>query len=68
MLYKPFKVQVNYLEHVLTEGLLVLLPKPGQDHLAELREEDEAVPGDLVGHVHDLLLHGIQSQHLHGSQ
>ena len=39
---------------------------PGVHHAAELGEVDEPVPGDLVGHVDDLLLHGVQPQHLHG--
>ena len=34
--------------------------------LTELREVNEAVPHDVVGQVDDLLLHGIEAQHLHG--
>ena len=41
---------------------------PGVHHAAELGEVDEPVPGDLVGHVDDLLLHRVQPQHLHGRQ
>ena len=56
------------LKHSLSEDHLVLLPPPLQDDLAEVREVDEAVPGDGVAEVHDVLLHGVQTQHLHGTQ
>ena len=57
-----------YLEHALSEELLVLLSPPPEDDVAEVREVDEAVLGDSVAQVHDVLLHGVQSQHLHGGQ
>ena len=56
------------LKHSLSEDHLVLLPPPLQDDVAEVREVDEAVPGDGVAEVHDVLLHGVQTQHLHGTQ
>ena len=56
------------LKHSLSEDHLVLLPPPLQDDVAEVREVDEAVPGDGVTEVHDVLLHGVQTQHLHGTQ
>ena len=34
-------------------------------YLAEFREVDEAVPDYVIGQVDDLLLHRVQSQHLH---
>ena len=34
--------------------------------MTELWEVDEAIPGDLVGQVDDLLLHRVQAEHLHG--
>ena len=52
-------LDVNYLEHVLSEKFLVLLPPPLQHNLAEVREVDEPILGDGVGQVHDLLLHWI---------
>ena len=36
------------------------------DDAAELREVDEAVLDVVVGEVYHLLLHGVQTQHLHG--
>ena len=44
------------LEHDLWELFLILLSVLVEDNLAELRKEDEAIPGDGVGHVGDLLL------------
>ena len=55
-----------HLEHVLPEEFLVILPQSLEDNLAELWEVDEAIPGDLVGQVNDLLLHRVQAEHLHG--
>ena len=53
------------LEHVLIKHVLILLAELLQNDLAELREVDVAVPHDVVGQVDDLLLHGVQTQHLH---
>ena len=36
------------------------------DDLAEVREVDEPILDNVVGQVDDLLLHGVQPQHLHG--
>ena len=60
-----FKLSIH-LEHVLTEGVLVVLAILLVDHFAELREVDVAVPDDVVGQVDDLLLHGVEAEHLHG--
>jgi hypothetical protein len=56
----------SHLEHVLAEYLLVHLPPPLKNNLAEVREVDKPIPGDGVGQVNNLLLHGVQAQHLHG--
>ena len=54
-----------YIEHVLPEYILVRLPPHLDNHLPEVREVDEPVLGDGVRQVHDLLLHGVQTQHFH---
>jgi hypothetical protein len=56
----------NHLEHILLEHFLVRLPPPLEHNLAEVREVDKPVPGDGVGQVNNLLLHGVEAQHLHG--
>ena len=55
-----------YLEHVLPEHLLIILPELVQDSLAEVREVDETILDNVVGQVYHLLLHGVQAEHLHG--
>ena len=57
----------DHLEHVLPEHFLVCHSPPFKDNLAEVREEDEPIPGDSVGQVYNFLLHGVEAQHLHGS-
>ena len=37
------------------------------DNFAKLREVDESIVDNVVGQVNDLLLHGVEAQHLHGS-
>ena len=37
-------------------------------HLTKFRKIDETIPSYLIGHIHNLLLHGIEAQHLHGRQ
>ena len=37
-----------------------------KDSLAEVREVDVTILDNVVGQVNDLLLHGVQAQHLHG--
>ena len=56
------------LEHGLGKLLLVLLPVSLEDNVAKVREVDEAVPGEVVAEVHDLLLHGVEAQTLEGVQ
>jgi hypothetical protein len=36
---------MNHLEHSRSEGVHVVLSELSEDHLAELREEDEAISG-----------------------
>ena len=55
----------SHLEHDLGELLLVVLPELPENDPAELGEVDVAALGDLVGDVDDLLLGGVQAQHLH---
>ena len=55
-----------YLEHVLPEHFLIILPELVQDSLAEVREVDETILDNVVGQVYHLLLHGVQAKHLHG--
>ena len=49
----------------LSKHFLILISPAFQHNLAEVREVDEPVLGDGVGQVHDLLLHGVQTQHFH---
>ena len=58
----------SYPEHQLLEVLLLtgVLPKPLEDHLAEVGEVDEAPPGDVVWDVYHLLLTGIEPEAPHG--
>ena len=56
----------SHLEHVLPEHFLVHLSPPLEHNLAEVRKVDEPIPGDGVGQVNNLLLHGVEPQHLHG--
>ena len=55
-----------YLEHALSEHLLIILPELVQDSLAEIREVYETILDNVVGQVYHLLLHGVQAEHLHG--
>ena len=61
-------LKMRDLKHSLSEDHFVLLPPPLQDDVAEVREVDESVPWDSVTQVHDILLHWVQSQHLHSTQ
>ena len=56
------------LEHSLSKLFLVLLPVSLEDNVAKVREVDEAIPGEVVAEVHDLLLHGVEAQTLEGVQ
>lgn len=56
-----------YLKHILTEYFLVILAILFMNNLAELRKVDVAIPYNVIGQIYNLLLHGIQSQHFHGS-
>ena len=61
------KFELVYLEHVLPEHFLILLSVLPVNSLAERREVDETIPGDLIGQVKNLLLQGIQAKHFQGS-
>ena len=50
---------------MLNSILNEMISKP---FLTELREVDVTVPDDVVGQVDDLLLHGVEAQHLHGGE
>ena len=65
--YYYFKRQ-TFLKHGFCELLLVLIPEPLEGDVAEVREEDESVPGEVVAEVHQLLLHRVQAQALEGRQ
>ena len=56
-------------EHVPPEFFLLvwLLSEVLQTELAEVWVVDEAILGDCVGNVEQLLIRGVQSQHLHSS-
>ena len=58
-----------YFEHVPPKIFLLiwLLSEVLQTELAEVWIVDEAVFGDCVGNVEQLLIRGVQSQHLHSS-
>lgn len=58
----------THFEHNLWELLLIFLPELFKDHGTELREVDEPVPGDGVGHVNHLLLHHVQAEAHQGRQ
>ena len=70
MKYTGFDVAISfiYLEHILVKKLFVILAKLFKNDFAELREVDIPIPDDVVGQVDDLLLHGVEAQHLHGRQ
>ena len=57
-----------YLEHNLSEVLLVKLPEFSETKFTKVREEDSSFLLHLALHVHNLLLCGGQTQGLHGSQ
>ena len=40
----------------------------GHPYFTKFRKIDETVPRYLICHIHNLLLHGVQTQHLHGGQ
>ena len=50
------EVRHTNFEDVLSEGRLVLLAVLLVDSLAESGEVDVTIPGDLIGHIQDLLL------------
>ena len=52
----------------MAKNLLVILSVLLMDNFTELWEVDVSIPDDVVGQVYDLLLHGVQAQHLHGRQ
>ena len=53
------------IRSMLNSILNEMISKP---FLTELREVDVTVPDDVVGQVDDLLLHGVEAQHLHGGE
>ena len=59
---------MKYFEHILIENILVLLPVLLVDDVTELREVDVAILDVVISEVNDLLLHGVQPPHLHGTQ
>ena len=63
---RNYHEDLTNLEHVLPEEFLIILPVLLMDNLAEVREVDEPIPDNIVGQVNDLLLQGVQTQHLHG--
>ena len=57
-----------YLEHDLSEILLVKLSELSETELAEVWEKDPAFLLDLALHVYNLLLRGGEAERLHGRQ
>ena len=62
----PRLCATQYLEHVLIKQILILLAIFPMNDGAELWEVNEPIPDIVVGEVNHLLLHGVESQHLHG--
>ena len=60
--------KVLYLEHDLSEILLVKLSELSETELAEVWEKDPAFLLNLALHVHNLLLRGGEAEGLHGRQ
>ena len=56
------------LEQSLVEELLVLLPVLPEDYLAEVREVDQPIAANLIGHVNSFLLSRVQTKCFHGTQ
>ena len=54
------------LKHILIKNILIIFSELLEDNCTELWEVDVTVPDDVVGQVDDLLLHGVEAQHLHG--
>ena len=51
-----------YLEHDLGKLFFIILSKLGKNYFTKLREVDETVPSQGVGHVYHLLLHDVQAK------
>ena len=51
-----------HLEQLLVEVLVIELPELAEAELAEVGEEDPALPLDLALHVHHLLLRGADAE------
>ena len=58
----------TFLKHGFCELLFVLIPEPLEGDVAEVGEEDESVPGEVIAEVHQLLLHRVQAQALERRQ
>ena len=65
---KTLLTKVLYLEHDLSEILLVKLSKLSETELTEVWEEDPAFLLDLALHVHHLLLGGGDAEGVEGLQ
>ena len=52
----------THLEQLLVEVLVIELPELAEAELAEVGEEDPALPLDLALHVHHLLLRGADAE------
>ena len=66
-LWKRFST-AQYFKHILTEHFFILLSPALENNVTEVREVDETIPRHSVAEVHDVLLHGVQPQVLHGRQ
>ena len=63
-----YQIMHTYLEHNLSEVLLVKLPEFSETKFTKVREEDSSFLLHLALHVDHLLLGGGQPQGLHGGQ
>ena len=57
-----------HLEQLLVEVLVIELPELAEAELAEVGEEDPALPLDLALHVHHLLLRGADAERVQSLQ
>ena len=58
----------SYFKHILPEGFLVSFPPAFEYNVAEVWKVDKTVSGNGIAEVHYVLLHRVQTQHLHGRQ
>ena len=63
-----YQIMDAYLEHNLSEVLLVKLPEFSETKFTKVREEDSSFLLHLALHIDHLLLGGGQPQGLHGGQ